>query len=268
MTGNTIGDATGETIATGEPAGTQPTLSAKLTKWLGATSLGGGVLAIVIAVIALTLARYDIIEKITGFIGFMSMLPLAGVVAVIALIALVISFIAKTGPRWQAIGGLILSGALLAVIYTQVMLPGGDVPPIHDITTDLDEPPQFLTLDRPVTSTGPYTIEEWRAYHVGAYADIAPIVIDKNPVDTLAEARALAEDRGWDIVASDPEKGILEATAYAGYLRFRDDVVIEVTPVEDGSTRLDMRSVSQVGVSDLGYNAARIREFLAAMQAG
>ena len=59
----------------------------------------------------------------------------------------------------------------------------------------------------------------------------------------------------------------LEGTAYAGYLKFRDDVIVEVTPVEDGSSRVDMRSVSQVGVSDLGYNAARIREFLSDLQA-
>jgi len=250
------------------PDHTNDTKRGKLNKLIGAVALGGGIGVVLIAFAALTLARYDVIEKITGFMTFMTMLIPAGVVAGIAVIGLIVSFITKSGPRWQAAAGLVLSAALLLVIYTQVMMPGGSVPPIHDITTDLDDPPQFAVLDRPATSTGPFSIEEWRAFHTDAYADIEPILLDKSPAEALADARVLAEERGWDIVNADPETGILEATAYAGYLRFRDDVVIEVTPVEDGSTRLDMRSVSQVGVSDLGYNAARIREFLADLQAG
>ena len=89
------------------------------------------------------------------------------------------------------------------------------------------------------------------------------IIIDRAPEEVLANARALAEERGWEIAAYDAASGHMEATAYAGYIRFMDDVVVEVTPVQDGSTRVDMRSVSRVGVSDLGYNAARIEEFLA-----
>ena len=66
---------------------------------------------------------------------------------------------------------------------------------------------------------------------------------------------------------AEPLKHSPEATAYAGYLRFRDDVIVKVSPVVDGSSRVDMRSVSRVGLSDLGYNAARIREFLGELQA-
>ncbi len=240
--------------------------SSRIAKWLGAISLGGAILAILIGFISLTLARYDMIEKISGFIGFMGMLPVVGVTGAIGLAALVLSFVLKTGPRWQAIGGIVLSAVLALVMYTQVMLPGGNVPPIHDITTDLDNPPQFSVLDRPEVSTGPFTVEEWRAFHEGSYGDIAPILIDKSPTEVLANAHALMESNGWEIVKSDPENGLLEGTAYAGYLKFKDDVLIEVTPVEDGSTRVDMRSVSQVGVSDLGYNAARVRAFLAELQ--
>ena len=83
----------------------------------------------------------------------------------------------------------------------------------------------------------------------------------------LADARALAEQRGWDIASVDPLSGHMEATAYAGYIRFMDDVIVEVTPIADGSTRVDMRSVSRVGMSDLGYNAERIRDFLRDLQA-
>ena len=248
------------------PAPTGPKKS-KWVKYLGSFALGGAILAIVIAFVALTLARYDMVDKITGFFGFVMMLNPARALAVIAAIALVLSFIVKSGPRWQAIGGLVLSGALLLTIYTQVIIPGGEAKPIHDITTDMDDTPQFVVLDRPETSTGPFSIEEWRAFHTSAYSHIAPIVIDKSPVDVLADARALVEERGWEIALVDPATGHLEATATAGYLRFYDDVIVEVTPIEDGSSRVDMRSVSQVGVSDLGYNAKRIEAFLADLAA-
>ncbi len=42
---------------------------------------------------------------------------------------------------------------------------------------------------------------------------------------------------------------------------FKDDVVIRISSDADG-TLVDLRSVSRVGVSDLGANAARIQDFL------
>ncbi len=185
----------------------------------------------------------------------------------IGLLGLGFAFWRSTGEVAKLFVGTILSGALLAAIYALLIIPGGSVPPIHDITTDLDDPPQFVTLDVEEVSTGPFTQEEWRAFHEESYSDIEPVIIDKPPREVLANARALAEARGWEIVDADPEAGILEATATAGYVRFYDDVVVEVTAVADGSTRVDMRSVSRVGVSDVGYNAARIKSFLADLRA-
>lgn len=237
---------------------------AKIAKWAGNFVLGGAIILVVIVLVAATLARYDVIDKIAGFGPFYMALNPARALTIIGLLGLVFAFWRKTGHVAKLAAGTVLSGALLAAIYTMLVLPGGKVPPIHDISTDLDDMPQFRTLDvdNPV-STGPFTVEEWRAFHEGAYADIGPIVIDKAPAEVLANARALAEDRGWEIASADVESGQLEATATAGYVRFYDDVLVEVRPVADGSTRVDMRSVSRVGVSDVGYNAARIRDFLA-----
>ena len=248
----------------------------RLIRYLVNFALGGSILVVLYAFVMLTLARYDMIEKIDGFRNFMQTMMPALVLAVLALIALILVVWRKAGGRFRlkAVVALLLSGALPLVMYTQVMLPAGKVPPIHDVTTDVDDPPQFTTLDQPEISTGidfstgePVTVETWRAFHTQAYADIQPILIDKDPAQVLGDIQALMEDRGWDVAHSDPATGHIEGTAYAGYLRFRDDVVVEVTPVADGSSRVDMRSVSRVGQSDLGYNAARIREFLADLQA-
>lgn len=249
-------------IETGQPLN-GPTLGAKIARGLGAFALGGALLAIVIALGGLTLARYDIIDKIAGFRAFMMMMWPAGVLAIVALLALIIGFVVKSGgKRWKAGLALVLSAGLVLVMYTQVMIPGSEAPPIHDVSTDLNNMPQFVALDVAPVSTGPFSEEEWREFHKDAYSDVEPILIDRSPEEVLAAARVLMEQRGWTVAPNQPIKEQIEATAYAGYLRFRDDVVLRVTPVMDGSTRVDMRSVSRVGVSDLGYNAKRIRDFL------
>ena len=238
-------------------------VGAKIARVLGAFALGGALLAIVIALGGLTLARYDLIEKLSGFRAFMMMLWPAGVLAVVALLALIIGFVVKGGgKRWKAGLAFVLSAGLVLVMYTQVMVPGSKAAPIHDVSTDLNNMPQFVALDVAPLSTGPFSQEEWRAFHTEAYSDVEPILINRSPSEVLAAARVLMEQRGWEVAPTQPLEEQLEATAFAGYLRFRDDVVVRVTPVMDGSTRVDMRSVSRVGVSDLGYNAQRSRDFL------
>ena len=66
---------------------------------------------------------------------------------------------------------------------------------------------------------------------------------------------------GWNIVAKDPSQGRIEATDTTFWFGFTDDVVIRITPMGSGA-RLELRSVSRVGVSDVGTNAARIRSFV------
>ncbi|WP_158611004.1 DUF1499 domain-containing protein [Aurantiacibacter spongiae] len=238
-----------------------------VVKWMGAFALGGALLFIVVAIVALTLARYGIVDKLGGFITFMKLLFPALVTAVVAAIALVIGYWRKVRPVWQAAAGLVLSLGLLIVMYFAVIQPGTSAPAMHDITTDVDDPPQFVALAlRPDNLTPFDSMEEWRAAHRQNYPMIEPVVIDRPPEQVLAQARALAEDRGWTIAYYDVPTGHMEATAYAGYIRFMDDVIVEVTPIADGSSRVDMRSVSRVGVSDLGYNAARVQEFLHALQ--
>ena len=82
----------------------------------------------------------------------------------------------------------------------------------------------------------------------------------------FARARTTAERLGWEIVKADPAAGLIEATDTTRWFGFVDDVVIRVTPWGSG-TRVDLRSVSRVGRSDIGTNAERIRDFLAALQA-
>ena len=245
-----------------------PPNRSKLTRWIGNFALGGAVLATVVALVSVTLGRFDIIGKLPGFIGFMMMLNPFRALAVVAIIGIVIGLVRKTGTGWKSPVALVLSLVMMAVMYTQVIIPADNAPALHDITTDVDDPPQFVSLPLRPDNLIPFSsMEEWRAAHRQGYPDLGPIVIDRSPGQVLAEARALAESKGWDVVSVNEEAGHMEAVSYAGYIRFQDDVIVEVTPIADGSTRVDMRSVSRVGLSDLGYNAARIREFLSELQA-
>jgi uncharacterized protein (DUF1499 family) len=161
--------------------------------------------------------------------------------------------------------GLLLCGTVLAGVGPWIYR-GFSFPPIHDVTTDLANPPAFATLSmRKDNLAGVDSVEQWRALHRKAYSDIAPITLDMTPEAVIARAKTLASERGWAISAQTAER--LEATATESPFKFKDDVVIVATPTKDGQSSLvNMRSVSRVGASDFGINAKRIREFLAALQ--
>jgi uncharacterized protein (DUF1499 family) len=43
-------------------------------------------------------------------------------------------------------------------------------------------------------------------------------------------------------------------------------VAVRVTPLVDGGSAVDLRSMSRVGMSDLGANAKRIRKFIGELE--
>ena len=143
------------------------------------------------------------------------------------------------------------------------------VPPIHDISTDLENPPAFVAI-MPIRAGAPNT-----AVHAGAelaeqqrrgYPDLKPRVFARPPGEVFELALAAAKEMNWEIVAAVPEEGRIEAMATTFWFGFTDDLVVRVVAHEKGS-RLDVRSVSRVGVSDIGANARRIRKFLALLPA-
>ena len=105
-----------------------------------------------------------------------------------------------------------------------------------------------------------YFAGETAARQVTAYPDIKTIVIQAPAEQVFARAQATARDMGWEIVASVPAEGRIEATATTAWIGFEDDIVIRIVST-GAETRVDLRSKSRVGRSDLGMNASRIRAF-------
>ena len=201
----------------------------------------------------------------------------AGAGVLLALVALFVGRRSRSRLYLANLVGLIVAAGFLLFIGNQVRT-ARSVPAIHDVTTNLEDPPLFyrLQIRKDNLETVPVEgrpdlerlapQERWRALHREAYGDIATIQVPWDVPETVRRARALAADRGWQIVSTD-ERGIVEATATSLFFRFKDDVVIRVRPAEGGS-KVDMRSISRVGVSDVGVNAARVRAFLADLQRG
>ncbi len=185
--------------------------------------------------------------------------------AALALVALLV-------PRTRRGGAASLVLALvigLGVAYPplQGMRTARSVPPIHDITTDTAQPPAFVAVlplreDAPNPSDHPG--EDVAAQQRAAYPDLQPLRLDAEPAAAFERALEAARGMGWEIVASDPAAGRIEATDTTFWFGFKDDVVVRVASDGDGSV-IDVRSVSRVGMSDVGTNAKRIRAYLAAI---
>jgi uncharacterized protein (DUF1499 family) len=143
------------------------------------------------------------------------------------------------------------------------------VPAIHDITTDTAQPPPFaavLPLRAGALNPVEYGGAEIAAKQRSAYADIAPLNLDVPPARAFDRALSAARRMGWELVASDPAGGRIEATDTTFWFGFKDDIVVRIAAAPGGS-RVDVRSVSRVGLSDVGTNAARIRKYLSELKA-
>ena len=241
----------------------QPVWAPRLARWTRGLTLTG----IVLGATALVLARYDLVPKLAGFGGFV----VGGLVALLAVLAGLAA--ALIGWRTAApVGGrtwlaLVLALGYAAFIISRPIAAEG-LPPIHDMKKELAKHQAFEKLPlRADNLAGVETIENWRALHGEAYGHIRPVTINQPVAAVTARAVKLAEERGWTVAAQDPARGHVEATAAVSFIRFYDDVVLRITPTADGrASRVDMRSVSRIGVSDFGVNARRIEEFLEALQ--
>jgi len=169
---------------------------------------------------------------------------------------------AGTGEIVMALAGLAIAGVTAWIPYS-LRMTANSVPAIHDISTDVSSPPQFVRVaslrkpdDHPVAYDGPAVGEQQRK----AYPDLAPMVLKAPREKVFAAAQGALASMGLDLVEADAAQGRVEATATSLLFGFKDDVVVRVADVGDG-TKVDVRSKSRVGRNDFGMNARRIRAF-------
>ncbi len=146
-----------------------------------------------------------------------------------------------------------------------------DAPPIHDITTNTDNPPDYVVI-APLRADAAnsmiygdsrnMTPERLTGLQQEAYPDIVPQRFNESLEVVFERVVAAVDQLGWELVDASLEDGRIEATDTTFWFRFKDDVIILLTE-EGGETVLNARSLSRVGGSDFGANAGRLRELFA-----
>lgn len=280
-------------------------LSARLAR-VAATS------AVSAAVLGPLLAKFGVLPPMTGFMLFALALPFSLLAILMGLVGMYATrkSAGKAGSRsaWaSAVVGLVI------VLFVGLLGKGGSsVPAIHDITTDLDEPPSFAALANDEANQGvdlsyPHGPDNTAELQREAYPDLATSHLLRTPAEALELAKNAATELGWNIVSvvdptptgsatsalapteasaeaevadSDseietyqppqPVLASMEATASSSTFRFVDDIVVRIRGPEGADAahaKVDIRSKSRDGQSDLGANAARIRAFQELLEA-
>jgi uncharacterized protein (DUF1499 family) len=192
----------------------------------------------------------------------------------VAAVALGLATIVPTRPGDRRRGFV---AALLAIVigaaaaYTPLdwFLRAQQSPEINDISTDIANPPPLvvtLQLRRGAANPPAYPGASAGVLQRAAYPDIVPVILPVPPAEAFKRVDAVATAMDWDVVARAPADGRLEAIATSQWFGFNDDIVVRIRPEGTGS-RVDIRSKSRVGESDLGVNARRIRDFIARLKA-
>lgn len=207
------------------------------------------------------LYKYGVVDLGTAFTGF-KFGVFAGI-ATLILLVLQIIFKRKTVTLGSTIMALLLSTIAIAIPLS-MLNKGKSVPPIHDISTDLVNPPEFVAI-APLRADAPNPVEyagvEVATQQRAAYPELQTLNYTQSKSELVEATKQVIDHLGWQLVNIDADQGIVEATDRTMWFGFKDDVIVRIT--DKGSERLvDIRSKSRVGGSDLGKNAERIHGFI------
>ena len=259
--------------------GVQPGWLARNYGRIALLSFAVAIIGVLVELSAGVLYRLDLVSLLTSLfmlLTYGTYIAAAGAVlcALSIVVALVLykgEFLAKSA---LPVMGLIAGGIAVYIPYAQQQL-GASVPPIHDISTDTSDPPEFVdVLPLREADNAPNTVEYLVEYETRGsvlnvpevqkegYPDIQPVeLLGLSFYEAFDLALTAAERQGWTIVAAEKEEGRIEAWDKTTFMGFVDDVVIRITPDGIGSI-VDVRSVSRMGGSDVGKNAQRIRTYV------
>lgn len=195
----------------------------------------------------------------------MSWAAVAGIVN--AVICVVAAFVRKSETGWRYLvpylAAAVIGIVVFVIPYTQQQ-KAKSLPRIHDITTDIQNPPAFkaaLPLRKDARNPAIYPGPMIGKLQRQAYPNVQPVMLPVPQAEAFRRARAAVDALGWDLIDAEPAEGRIEASETTFWFGFTDDVVIRILPTASGS-RIDIRSKSRIGLSDVGANAARIERFI------
>lgn len=216
--------------------------------------------------IAIAAARLELWHFRNSFLIFV-------LAALFGFAVLVISILKMAKDSSQAkplVISVLATGIPLAFLASNI-IKAQTHPFIHDITTDVTNPPQFVAAKEQRTEGDhdvAYDAANVEPTQTG-YPDLKAITLNNDAKTAVNTAKVLMQKQGWEILAINEETlpYTLEASETTLLFGFIDDVSLRFETLEDGKTLVNMRSMSRQGKSDLGVNAKRIKEFFALLKA-
>jgi uncharacterized protein (DUF1499 family) len=135
----------------------------------------------------------------------------------------------------------------------------------------MDDPPAFddvVVKLRSAPGINPlaYDAAKLPPMQKAAYPKVVPLDLSAQPAAAFDAVTAALPELGLEVVQADRNAMIVEAVATSFWFGFKDDVIVRIRPTDTGS-RVDVRSISRVGIGDVGVNAKRIMKILDAIKA-
>lgn len=213
----------------------------------------------------------------------------------LGLLALLLALLVRPRRGWKSALVAILIPAVFVATSASMMAKSKDVPPIHDVATNPQDPPTFsksildARAEMDANPIEPMTVplREMPKYKpmassprlaksidksvgelgLAANPTVRPLTLAASPAQAFDRALATAKKQGWAVVRQDRSTGAIEATAETFWFGFKDDVAIRIRPAGGGSV-VDVRSTSRVGLGDIGANGKRVAKYLAGLKDG
>jgi uncharacterized protein (DUF1499 family) len=218
--------------------------------------------ALAVAVLSVIIVRSGLLEIGPAIATFGAALVFAAAAILLALASFIAIWRNGSPGLGRALGAVLLSAALLA--YPAYLgLRASKLPEINDVTTDFANPPRFDVLSRLRPQGRVSYPARFADLQRKAYPDVTPLQVELPVRPTYDTVLKVINKRKWLVVDARPpagarRDGIIEAVARTTIMGFRDDVVVRVTPLRDGGSRVDVRSASRYGLHDFGANARRV----------
>lgn len=200
-------------------------------------------------------------------------------------VAVVLALVVGARRLWIAAVLAVLAPAAVLAGLNGLRAQAASVPPVHDVSTDIDDPPMASPAllrergpDANPIERAPLVdlrknrpeVENWadgRVLRISADScpQARPAVLPEAPAEAEARVERALTEAGLTL-RPDRELGRVEATHTSTWYGFKDDVIVRIRPDGRGS-RVDLRSVSRVGGSDIGANCARVSRIVEALSA-
>lgn len=228
-----------------------------------------GIIAAVATIVGILGGRTGLLSGLNAFMSF----GIGGLLFFVGIIVTLIGLLLSKGTAGDASAtqslAVILVGAAVIGGAAATMPDTSGAPAIHDLTTDLESPPEFVAI-LPLRAAAPnppeYLDDGTAQQQREAFPDLVTLHVNGSIDEVFAAAEQAVGDMGWELVAADPAAGRIEATETTEWFGFKDDVVVRITG-DTNSAAVDVRSKSRVGRGDMGANERRIREYLDILRA-